>query len=805
MQTPDAETSETSRTPRTSGDDDPDERGPCGADPLDHDADPRHRLRPATGALAVAAAASSLLAVPVQPSLWAFPAAQAWTQAGVVPASAWLGSVCLAAAAALGRRFPTTAQALGSLGLLATAFAAALPRYERPGWVFLIWTSLLMVGSLLWPMGDEVGPTAARRPTGPTSPRTPSDAAASVRAAAVSGLVVWVALQAGHLVPHWWTTPGAIALGAVGPLLATRSVAAACATRRERAAWGLGIGFSVAAGFEALYAPDFVLLRPLAPLIGALSAGAAVTPRETLRRREVSLWDALLAHPPRLLVTTFALQCLLGGLLLSLPIATRRPQPIPLIDAMFTSVSATCVTGLSVLDVGADLSGFGQVILLTLIQVGGLGVMSFYAFALTLSRQALSLQATRSTADLAGARQEVSLERELRRVFLITGGIEAVGAGSLFAAFLGAGMPVGEAAWTAVFTSISAFCNAGFTIAGANLVPWQHHPWILHSVGLLIIFGGLGPSVLSSTWYRLRWSLPAALVHLPSAGPRRVHEAGWAVVRRIPGLSTWIYERAMPGLERQMLQARLAAWRADHDERVAGGLIRSEATTAPVPLLSLHAKLVWATTAVLLIVPAGLIWRLEARNALASLSGADAIHNAWFQSVTLRTAGFNSIDLSHLEGGTLLVMLLAMFVGGSPGSTAGGAKTTTLAVLVLAIRAVVRGREDVEAFGRRLDHGTVYRAGAVAVLGLSLVLGALFALLVTQAMPFHVAAFEVVSAIGTVGLTVGGTPLLNEVGKLIIMGCMFAGRVGPLTLVLLLGATARTTSTRYPLGQVPVG
>jgi len=212
------------------------------------------------------------------------------------------------------------------------------------------------------------------------------------------------------------------------------------------------------------------------------------------------------------------------------------------------------------------------------------------------------------------------------------------------------------------------------------------------------------------------------------------------------------------------------------------------------------------TSAILLVVPAIMITALECNGTLAGLSFGDRLVNGAFQSITLRTAGFNSIDLAQVHPATWTVMILMMYVGGSPGSTAGGVKTTTIAVVVLAIVAVVRGRERVEVFGRALPTATVLRATAVATLG---VLGgclALAAIQLTQAIPLDVALFEVVSALATVGLSTGGTGALDEVGKVIIIACMFTGRVGPLTLFVFLASNTREHITRrYPEEPVPIG
>lgn len=209
----------------------------------------------------------------------------------------------------------------------------------------------------------------------------------------------------------------------------------------------------------------------------------------------------------------------------------------------------------------------------------------------------------------------------------------------------------------------------------------------------------------------------------------------------------------------------------------------------PVPVLP---KLVLSTTALLLVFPTLFIAFAEWNHGFAGLSGfVDKLSNAWFQSVTLRTAGFNSVDMTDLRAATVTVMMVLMFVGGSPGSTAGGVKTTTAALAALGAWAAIRGRTEVEVFGVRVSQSSVYKASAVMTLGAAGVIGFLAALQLTQRIPIGPLLFEAVSALGTVGLSLGATDQLDSVGKVLIMTCMFAGRVGPLTLFVLLARQGR--------------
>jgi trk system potassium uptake protein TrkH len=441
-----------------------------------------------------------------------------------------------------------------------------------------------------------------------------------------------------------------------------------------------------------------------------------------------AILTSLLEHPPRLLVATFAAQCALGGFLLVLPAASDRPDGVSLIDALFTSVSATCVTGLTVLDTARDFTWVGQLTILGLIQVGGLGIMTFSAAAVLALARRMSVRHEATAADLIGANSVGELQQALVRVLALTFSIEAAGALGLATCFWLAGDAPGYALWRGVFTSISAFCNAGFGLQTDNLVPYAAHPAVLHIVAALIILGGLGPAVIVA----------------------------------------------------------------------APGLLRGSLT-------SLHARLAAAVTAALLFAPVPLFAALEWSRSFSHLSPLDRLHNAWFLSVTLRTAGFNATDLTAVSPATALVMMVLMIIGGSPGSTAGGMKTTTVGVLVLAVRAAVAGKADLEVFGRTVAYTVVYRAGAIATMCAGIVGVATLLLLVTQPLDLQQALFEATSATGTVGLTIGATARLDDIGKLVIMACMFAGRVGPLTLLLLFEGSARKSRASLPFESVPVG
>lgn len=466
---------------------------------------------------------------------------------------------------------------------------------------------------------------------------------------------------------------------------------------------------SVGLALLARRSPSLALtcLVPL-PIAILVVARGAVRRASTGLAAVASLWDAVSDHPARLLIFTFAVLIAAGAVALSLPLCAAGGAAVPFIDATFTAVSATCVTGLTVVDTATAFSRAGQVVILLLVQLGGLGIMTFYTAALALLGRRLALKQEVAVASMLGDDSR-DFRSSLRQVFLVTFAFELLGAAVLTGVFHFDGAPLGAAAFRGVFTAISAFCNAGFTLATDSLVAYRGSPLVLHAVAALIIAGGLGPAVI---------------VAVPSIARRR----------RVP----------------------------------------------------LQTKVVVATTASLLALGTVLYAALEWGGSLAGLPFFDRLHNAWFQSAANRTAGFNSVDMTAMGPATVTTAIVMMFIGGSPGSTAGGMKTTTTALLIAAVRAALRGRPEVMLFKRTVPHLAVHKAAAIGALYSGAAIVAIVALQLTQRMEPMTAVFEAVSALGTVGLSIGGTAQLDGIGKIIIMTCMFLGRLGPLTLFMLL-------------------
>jgi len=443
--------------------------------------------------------------------------------------------------------------------------------------------------------------------------------------------------------------------------------------------------------------------------------------------------------PQALPAVGFLAVILVGSALLWSPWA-HLPGTVDYLDALFTSTSAVCVTGLVTVDTATDYSVAGQVIILVLIQIGGLGVMTYAAMALTVLRRRMSLRTMAALHDTLFQRDAArDFKRRFWQIVSITLVVEAIGALVLFLTLLpGAGSK--KAAWEALFHSISAFCNAGFSIFPTNLVDIRSNYLFMGMVTILIVVGGLGFTVMHEL----------------------IGEGGRVLRRR-----------------------------------------RRESPRA----FSLHTNLVLRTS-FLLVVGGALVMLLFGMTSGEGSWGA-RVGAAVFQSVSARTCGFNSIDIGALPIASLVILMLLMFVGGSPGSCAGGVKTSTLAVVLARIRSYVSGEDQARLMGRRLGHDITRSAGLL--IGLALfwnLLGILILSHFEQGRPdvqFQQLLFEQISAFGTVGLSTGTTTAgLSVGGKLWIIATMYVGRLGPLTLAGL-ALYRKASRVTFPEGKVMIG
>ncbi len=448
------------------------------------------------------------------------------------------------------------------------------------------------------------------------------------------------------------------------------------------------------------------------------------------------LFVQAVSRPEGFLAGTFAGLILLGTLLLSLPMAHAVPG-ITVLDALFTSTSAVCVTGLAVLDTGRDYSRFGQMVILALIQLGGLGIMTFAALALQFTGRRISLRSQVALYDVFYQKNAaVQFRSNLRWIVTLTLVAEAVGA-LLILASLPEDFTGGRAVFTAVFHAISAFCNAGFSTLDDSLVGLRDHVGFMAVIAGLIILGGLGHTVVLEVVTRL--------------------------------------------------------------------LHRIRRQRSPV-LWSLHSRVVILTSGLLIVLGAVVIGALGLSPDAGT--GPRAALNALFQSITARTAGFNSIAIGGLPTASLLWLVLLMYIGGSPGSCAGGIKTTSLAVWVARLKARLQHHEDVTIRGRRVPADLVRRTGLLlGVASLYNLVGVMVLAITEMGRPdcrLEDILFEQISAFSTVGLSTGLTPLLTTAGKMWIILTMFVGRLGPLTVAMIV-IERKPSAVRLPEEPIMIG
>ena len=457
--------------------------------------------------------------------------------------------------------------------------------------------------------------------------------------------------------------------------------------------------------------------------------------------------------PTRTLIVSFLVLIISGAGLLMLPKASAPDaKNLSFVDALFTATSATCVTGLIVKNTGEDFSLMGKLIILSLIQLGGLGIVMFGAVFALLLGQALSLRESVAMQDLLSARTLSRIGNMIAFIFVGTILIEAVGAVSIFGMW-GDGVDNVQQQWfCSIFHSISAFCNAGFSLFEDSFRGYNKRPEIYVVICPLIILGGLGFGVLYD------------LVNIAADRVKRFYK------RRFNKR----YSFSMEAPKRMRLQTKI--------------------------VLSVSAFLIVSGMLAIL-----LFERYAGKSGSAEGPG---VLGALFQSITARTAGFNTIDISALSASSRFILILLMFIGGSPGSTAGGIKTVTLAVVIMTVIAALRKRQEVEMFKRSVRIVVVGRAITVTLLFVVVLFGATLALSITEnGQPFTMSdiMFEAGSALGTVGLTTGITPSLTTAGKLIIIAVIFVGRLGPLTLLAALTFNLKPVRYNYPDEAIIVG
>ncbi len=450
--------------------------------------------------------------------------------------------------------------------------------------------------------------------------------------------------------------------------------------------------------------------------------------------------------PAKVLVGGFICIILIGTFLLALPFASKDGHSVGILNALFTSTSAVCVTGLSVVNTLEHWTFFGQFVILCLIQVGGLGFMSMVTAAFIFFKRKITLRDRILIKESYNQNQLSGMVKLVLNIFKGTFIIEGVCALILAIIFSNNGYNFLDSIWKGIFISISAFCNAGFDIIGYNsLVPYQSAILLNIIIMFLIISGGIGFAV----WL------------------------DFASIRKV---------------------------------------FRKEVTFRVfVRRLSIHTKLVVISTIILIISGALFTYFVEFNNpaTLGGLDTGDKVLASIFQSVTLRTAGFNTIDISSASNSTQFFYILEMFIGGSPGGTAGGVKTVTVSIIIIAILSALKGRNKIVVFNKHIKDEILYKSLAVIMLNLTMVVGATMILTITEAnsgFRFLDFFFEAASAVGTVGLSLGLTPNLSVIGKIVIICCMFFGRLGPITIALAFSTRDDNKNLfNYPEAHVIVG
>ena len=438
--------------------------------------------------------------------------------------------------------------------------------------------------------------------------------------------------------------------------------------------------------------------------------------------------------PAQIIPLSFLAMILLGTLLLMLPFATRDGRGAGLETALFTATSASCVTGLVLQDTAQYWTLFGQIVILCLIQIGGMGVVTMAVIISMFSGRKIGLRERWVMQESISAPQVGGIVRMTGMILKVTLAVELTGAALLALSFCRS-MNMGKGLWYALFHSISAFCNAGFDLMGikepcSSLTAFTGDAIVNITLVLIILIGGIG----FATWSDVR-------------------EYGFRIHR-----------------------------------------------------YSQQSKIILVTTLVLVL--GGFCFMFFYEFALpqwAGLSLGQRTLAALFQTVTPRTAGFNTVDLNAMSGAGKLVVLCLMLIGGAPGSTAGGFKMTTIAVLLLCVRAAYRGRESAEAFGRRVPDKSIRNAAAVFMLYILLFVGVGIAICCIDGVELMPALFEAASAVATVGLSLGITSQLSTISHLLLILLMFFGRVGGLTLIYAVSTGDVPTGARLPMGRVTVG
>lgn len=440
--------------------------------------------------------------------------------------------------------------------------------------------------------------------------------------------------------------------------------------------------------------------------------------------------------PTRIILLGFLGLILIGSIFLMLPISSYPDKNISFLDALFTATSASCVTGLLIYDTNTTWTVFGKIVILIMVQIGGLGIMSIFTIFSLLVKRELNLTERLTISETINEFNLSDIVKLFFNILSVTLFFEFV-CTLIFFSQLASIYGNSSALFKSIFLSVSAFCNSGFEIFGTDIMPFQSltnfntNKIILLTISFLVIIGGLGFVVWKDIWkYKFNFKK-----------------------------------------------------------------------------YSLHTKIVLIMTIILILLGTIFIYIFEFNNTLRNMTFDNQLLNAFFSSVNARTAGFNSLESNSLTDETKFLTMIFMVIGGAPGSTAGGIKITTIAILILSAIFFIIGREDIQVMKKSISHNTIFKSVCIFMLALLIIFIATFIILIDNNIEFIDAFFEVTAAFSTTGLFTEITPLLNPLSKIVLMFCMFLGRLGPLTLVIAFSSkqTFNKPCYKYSEGKIAVG
>lgn len=452
--------------------------------------------------------------------------------------------------------------------------------------------------------------------------------------------------------------------------------------------------------------------------------------------------EKMVSNPAQTVAVSFIAVIIVGALLLMMDFTTKDDNGLSVLQALFTATSCVCVTGLTVVDTATTFTVWGHLILLMLIQIGGLGIMMLSYFVIYAVSRRVSLQGKLMMSNMMGEDDTANIHKFIRNIVVTTFVIEFAGAVLLFFGFLPTlGLSI-KTIWYAIFHSVSAFCNAGFAFYSDSLESFRLNPLITFTISFLIILGGIGFSSITNIC--------------------------------------------------AILDAKLMQ-------------IKDKKKKIQIPKFSVNTQVVFIVTAILLVSGTFIFYILEFDTTMKDYKLSEQYMAAFFQSVTFRTAGFNSVPFDSLRPVTYIIFSLFMIIGGASGSTAGGIKVNTLAVLFTAVRTFKRGEKNYHLLNREFEQEKIIQAMIISITTLAIIFVSVTIITILENVPTERVLFEVCSAIGTVGVTAGITPSLSVFSKLILIFLMFWGRVGALTILSAGDSEDSGANIRWPQADIAIG